>query len=60
MKHITNNQMLKDVHFGMRLTTAEAELIDKGAVIDRRPRSQFVVKAAIEKAKQIVGGVQNE
>jgi len=57
VKHTKNEEMLKEMHFGMRLTTAEAKLIDKAAMVERRPRSQFIVKAALDKAGIVLGEV---
>lgn len=40
---------------GIRISQEDVNLIDKAAEKDRRPRSQFMAKAALDKAKEILG-----
>lgn len=47
---------MKDNIVGVRLTDQEISLIDQASEIDRRPRSQFMAKAVLDYAKQIISG----
>ncbi len=38
---------------GIRLTEDDVGLIDKAAEVDMRPRSQFILKAAVDKAREM-------
>lgn len=45
---------MKDNLVGIKFEKKELTIIDEAAEVDRRPRSQFIAKAALDKAMEIL------
>lgn len=46
--------MTKSILVGVKISPEDLELIDKASGIDRRPRSQFMAKASIDCAYEVL------